>query len=147
MANYYTHIGKRRILDEYIIPGYLALGDVLSSDSGKVMFRLLYEERRELLRHEENKNLAYRDYPTRRQEFCAENYAGSYARVATYRNCLAYLMADSGHGITQDTACRIINVELAEMLASDSDDDFYNAGIRKDLNRLCSVAFHNLTTR
>jgi len=144
--NYYTNASKKRLMDEYIIPGYLAFGEVISSDSGKAIFRVLYEERRSLRKHEERKNLAYRDYATRRQELMAENYAGCWARVSTYRECFALLMAETGL-VTKDTACRIINNELAELLSSDSDDDFYNAGIRKGLNSLCSDSIHRLTYR
>lgn len=144
--NYYTNENKKRLMDEYIIPGYLAFGEVISSDSGKAIFRVLYEERRSLRKHEERKNLAFREYPTRRQELMAENYAGCWARTSAYRECFAILMAETGL-VTKDTASRIINIELAELFDADCDDDFYNAGIRKGLNRLCSDSIHRLTYR
>ena len=144
-GNYYTNDSKKRLLDGYVIPGTMAFGLAISTNTGKAIFRHLYEARRDLKRAKEYRNLAHRDYSTRKQEDAEGWYRSEFAKECTYRTCLAYMMVEmSDFSIRESTAVRIINNELAACMWADTNDDFYNAGVRHYLNKLCNPAIHKL---
>lgn len=144
--SYFNHAGTKKLLDQYVIPGYLAFGEVISTDTGKALFRFLYEAKRDLARATEMRDVVHRDYATRKQEEVEGWFCSEFAKVNALRTSFALLMAESSHGaITQHTAVRIVNNELAACALADCDSDFYNAGFRKDLNKLCNPAIGRLS--
>lgn len=115
MSDYYKNDAQKRLWQRYIEPFYKALGEVLSTDAGKTIYRLCADAYRS------NNNLykVYEDsrkkHPTRKEQRYWGDFQHVYGSLCAYRRSLIYLICEASDGAISDMSCNnMLNSELAE---------------------------------